>query len=238
MVSSCTLVGGCRDWFLMCTPYCTLDRRRFWLRMIGMLLSLSASCFFRLQLHASLPQTYNCLFSLMSASCLGLRPLAAMTDGWFRPVQVVSSAGLCNAFLEHHNCAFLLGARWRRLLWACVCLPSLWRGQPWAPALGARWTLCWAGWLSWGLLDLTCGLAIWRQGWNASSVGETAPVAWSASDREPRSLHCAEGWERWWPCIPLSLWRNRASESAILSLRVFQRNCWLWTRGCQDPCWL
>ena len=34
-----------------------------------------------LQLHASLPRTYNWLFSLLSASCLGLRPPAAMTNG-------------------------------------------------------------------------------------------------------------------------------------------------------------
>ena len=35
-----------RDWFVMRTPYCTLDRRRFELRMIRMLLALSASCVF------------------------------------------------------------------------------------------------------------------------------------------------------------------------------------------------
>ena len=133
----------------MCTPYCTLDRRRFWLRMIGMLLSLSASCFFRLQLHASLPRTYNELFSLMRANCLCLRHPADIADGWFSPVQAVSSAGLCNAFLEHHDHTFLLGARWRRLLWAHVRLPYLWRGQPSASVGEARWTLCWAGWFSW-----------------------------------------------------------------------------------------
>ena len=33
------LVSGCRDWFLMPTPYCTLERQRFGLRMIGMLLA-------------------------------------------------------------------------------------------------------------------------------------------------------------------------------------------------------
>ena len=78
MVNCCMLVGGFRDWFLMFTPYCTLDRRRFGLRMRGMLLTLSASCTFPLQLHASLPLW---LFSLMSTSCLGMRPPAAMTDG-------------------------------------------------------------------------------------------------------------------------------------------------------------
>ena len=60
----------------------------------------------------------------MGASCLGLRPPAAMTGGWFPPVQAVSSAGLCNPFLEHRERAFLLGARWRRLFWACERLPS------------------------------------------------------------------------------------------------------------------
>ena len=40
-------------------PYCTLDRRRFGLRMIGMLLALSASCVFLSRLHASLPRTYG-----------------------------------------------------------------------------------------------------------------------------------------------------------------------------------
>ena len=110
----------------------------------------------------------------MSASCLGLRPPAAVTDGWFPPVLAVSSAGLCDASLELHDRAFLLGARWGRLLWACVRLPALWRGQPSAAAPEARWTLSRAGWLSWGLLRLTRGLAIWCQIWRVSSIGETA----------------------------------------------------------------
>ena len=178
--------------------------------------------------HSMLPRSYNWLFSLMSTSCLGLRPPAAMTDGWFLPVQAVSSAGLCNTFLEHHNCAFLLGAYWRRLLWACIHIPSLWRGQSRAVAPEARWTLGWAGWLSWGLLCSTHGLAIWCQGWSASSIGETAPVAWSPSNREPRSLHHTGGWKWWQPCIPGSLWRGGASYFAILSYTVSQRHCWLW----------
>ena len=62
-------------------------------------------CLLCLSSVASLPRTYDRLFSLMSANCLGLRPPAAMTDGWFPPVQAISSAGLCNDFLEHH--AFL-----------------------------------------------------------------------------------------------------------------------------------
>ena len=98
MVSSCTLVGGCRVRCLMRTPYFTLGRRRSGLRTAGLLLALSAFYVFPLWLHASLPRTYDCLLSLMSTNCLGLRPPAAMTDGWFPPVQDVSSAGLCNTF--------------------------------------------------------------------------------------------------------------------------------------------
>ena len=64
MVDSCTLTGGCRDRFLMRTLYSTLDRRRCGMRMIGMLLALSASCLFPFRLHASLPRTYNWLSSL------------------------------------------------------------------------------------------------------------------------------------------------------------------------------
>ena len=103
MVSPYVIVGDCRVRFLMPTPCCTLDRRRFGLRMIRMLHALSASCVFPLRLHASLSRTYDWLFSLMSASCLGLRPPAALTDGWFPPMQAVSPAGLCNAFFGHHD---------------------------------------------------------------------------------------------------------------------------------------
>ena len=108
MVCSRMLAGGCRVRFWMRRPYCTLDRRRYGLRMVEMLLVLSASCVFPLRLHASLPRTYDWIFSLMSVSCLGLRPSAAMADGLFPPVHAVSSAGLCNAFLK---LTFLLGAR-------------------------------------------------------------------------------------------------------------------------------
>ena len=80
MVSSCKLFGGCRDRFLMRTPYCTLDKQRFELSMTD-----AAHCFcllrLTLRLYASLPRICDWLFSLMSASCLGLRPPAAMTDG-------------------------------------------------------------------------------------------------------------------------------------------------------------
>ena len=45
------------------------------------LLAFSASCVFPLRLYASLPRTHNRHFSVMSASCLGLRPPAAVIDG-------------------------------------------------------------------------------------------------------------------------------------------------------------
>ena len=79
---ACSLVAVETD-FWCASPTRTLDRRRFGMRMIGMLLALSAPCFFPLRLCASLPRTDNWLFSLMSASCLRLRPPAVMTDGWF-----------------------------------------------------------------------------------------------------------------------------------------------------------
>ena len=120
MVRFRMLVGGCRVRFLMCRPYCTLDRRRFGLRMTGRLLALSVSCVFPLQLHASLPQICSWLFSLMSANRLSLRLPAAMTDGWFPPAQTVSAAGLCNAYLKHHDHILLLEVHWRRLLYACL----------------------------------------------------------------------------------------------------------------------
>ena len=127
MVNSCMLVGGCRDQFLMRTPYCTLDRRRFGLRMIWMLLFLP-------------PASFICGFMPL---CLEF--MTGFPHWW---AQAVSSADLCNAFFEHHVHAFLLGARWRRLLWACICLPSLRGSQPSAAAPKAGWTLSWAGWLS------------------------------------------------------------------------------------------
>ena len=179
-VSFSMLVGGCRVRFLMRTPYCTLDRSG--LSMIRMLIALSAPSVFPLRLHASLPRNYHWPFSVMTTNCLGLRPPATMTDGWSPippplSVQDVSSADLCNVFLEHHDGAFLLGAHWRRLLWACVRRPSLRRDQPSTAVPEPRLTRFRAGWLSLGLLRLTRNLAIWCPGWSASSVGETAQGA-------------------------------------------------------------
>ena len=61
---------------------------------LGGLLALSSSCVFLLRLQASLPRTYDWLFSLLSDNCLGLGPPAAMTEGRFPPMQADSSAGL------------------------------------------------------------------------------------------------------------------------------------------------
>ena len=169
------LVGGCRVRFLMRTPYCTLDRSG--LSMIRMLIALSAPSVFPLRLHASLLRTYDRLSSLMSTNCLGLRPPAAMADGLFPPVHAVSSAGLCKAFLEHHDHAFLLRARRRRLLRACVRLPSLRRGHTSKAVPEARRTLCWACRQSGGRLRLTRGLAPGCEEWSTSSDGKTARVA-------------------------------------------------------------
>ena len=72
-------------------------------------------------------------------------------------------------FLEHLDRALLPGARWRRLFRAWARLPFLWRGQTSATAPEARWTPYWVGWLSWGLLRSTCGLAIWCWGWSTNS---------------------------------------------------------------------
>ena len=195
MFSSCMLLVAV-VWFLMSRPYCPLCRWRCGLMMFAILHALSAFCDFPKQPHASNLDWLFLWCSLMNTSFLDLRPPAAMTDCCFLPVRAVSSGGLFKAFveLECHCCAFLLRARWRRLLLACLCLASLRRGQPSTATPEAGWTVCWAGWLSWGLLCLTYSLAIWCQRWSASSVDETTQVGWSASDREPRSLHCTVGW--------------------------------------------
>ena len=74
-----------------------------------------------------------CLLCLsFVASCL------PASNGRLMPVQAVSLAGLCNIFLECYNHTFLPRAHWRRLPWACVCLPSLKYGQPSKAALEAR----------------------------------------------------------------------------------------------------
>ena len=124
IVRSCMLVGVCRVRFLMRRPLNTLDKRRFRLMMSWRLLALPASCVSPLRLYASLCRTYERRFSLVSASCLSLRPPAAMSDGWFPPVHTFSSVSLCHVYFEYHDHAFLLLARWRRLPWAWVFLLS------------------------------------------------------------------------------------------------------------------
>ena len=64
MVSSGMLAGGCRVRFSMHRPYCTLDGRRFGLRMIGTLLALSASSVYLLRLPDSLLGTLNMFYTI------------------------------------------------------------------------------------------------------------------------------------------------------------------------------
>ena len=113
-VLACSLVAvGSDSWCTHPTEIWTGEGLG-WGRLRGCSLSLPPASFLRGFM--PLPRTYDWLFSLMSASCLGLRPPAAVTDGWLPPVQAVSSAGLCDAFLEHHDRVFLLRVSWRRLL--------------------------------------------------------------------------------------------------------------------------
>ena len=80
MVTSCVFTGGCRVRLLIHTSYCTLNAPRFEPRKTGKLHALSVSCVSPLQPHDSLSRINDWFSSLMSASCLGLRPPAAMTD--------------------------------------------------------------------------------------------------------------------------------------------------------------
>ena len=90
ILEGCTPVGGCWIRFLMRRPYCTLNRRRLGRKIIWRLISLSASCIFPLRHYASL---YRKLAFLTDDLLIpvSLRPPAVMTDGWFLPVQAVSS---------------------------------------------------------------------------------------------------------------------------------------------------
>ena len=97
----------------------------------------------------------DCQFSLLVGGCKRPKswcapPTALWTDeclGWGWPAVSVwglllpwlmADSRLCKlflqlifvtSFLEHHDRAFLLGALWSRLIWACVRLPSLLRGH-------------------------------------------------------------------------------------------------------------
>ena len=107
-----------------------------------------------------------------------------------------------------------------------ICLLSLWCHKPSAIEFETRWTLCLADWLSWGLLHLIRGLAIWCQGWNANSVGEITVVARSASSRGPWFPCCTRVEEWWWLCM-LIFMELRWTEWLFHTLTVFQRSCLL-----------
>ena len=160
--------------------------------MVGMLLTLSASCIFPLGLNASLPRTHNWLFSLTSASCLGrglLLPwlmadsclcklslqLIFVTLSWsttialsflelaeedcfwhayvFHPCDAASPAQL--HLKQDGLCAGQAGCLedfcTHTVTHTSAVLPVTSAAAP-----EARWTLCWARWLSWGLLYAHC----------------------------------------------------------------------------------
>ena len=132
-----------------CTdPTALWTGQAFGLRMIGMLLAFSASSIF--PSFASCFCASNSWLAFLTGKCqLSQSEASCRHDSMLLPpVQAVSSAGLCNTFLEHHYYAFLVGTCWWTLLWACMHLPSLWQGQSNAAVPTAIWTLCWAGWLS------------------------------------------------------------------------------------------
>ena len=144
----------------------------------------------------------------MTASCLGLGPPAAMIYGWFPHVQAVSSADLCNAFLEHHDHAFLLGARWRRPLRQAYIF------HPCDVVGPAQLHLKQDGLYAEGRLALlrTSSFDTWscqlmprielKQRWlNCSS-------SLVCFHREARSLHRTGEWERRQPGIPGFSWRD------------------------------
>ena len=81
MVSSCTLDGGSGVRLFDAQALLHFGRAKAWAEDDGVLFPLAVSCVLSLRLHACLLPTYDWLFSLMSASCLGLRPPAAITDG-------------------------------------------------------------------------------------------------------------------------------------------------------------
>ena len=105
MVSSGILAGGCRDQFLMRTPFRALDRSRFGMRMVGILLALSASCVFPLRLHASLPRTYMAF--LTDERQLSRSEASCCHDGWLIPA---CASCLFSWSLEHFLAAHFLAA--------------------------------------------------------------------------------------------------------------------------------
>ena len=148
--TSCMLFGGCGVRVFMRRPRCTWDWKGHCLRMIGKLLAPSASRVCPL-LHYASDSNLQRVFltderqrSRSEASCCH--------DWWLIPACASCLSFFSWSVSEHHDRGFLLGARRRRLHWACVCLPFLRRGQLSAAAPEARWSICWAGWFSRGLL--------------------------------------------------------------------------------------
>ena len=149
-------VSSRRVRFLLHRPCYTLVRWMLGMRIIWRLLAPFAFRVYPLRLYASYVRlqppwpTVDCRLCKLS-------------------LQLVSSVGLYNMFLQHH--AFLLGAGWRRLVKACVCLQFWGCGQPRVTEYKTRTTLCEVGWFCSGCFRLTRSLAIWCQGSSASSVG-------------------------------------------------------------------
>ena len=114
------------------------------------------------------------------------------------------------------------------------------RGQPSRAftAPEARWALCWAGRHSGRLLRLKLSLAIWCQTLSTSSFGEIAWAAWSLPVENPGPRTLQEG-----RSDDGSLYPDLRGEAEQMTppqrfLTLFRGDCWLWTGGCQDPCWL
>ena len=92
----------------------------------------------------------------------------------------------------------------------------MWSAQRSCPE--ARWTVCWAGRLSRGILCLIRSLASWCRGWSAGNVGE--PVPNPSRYTEPASLQpsfmvhepafyvvkTAHTKASTWPSLPPSTW--------------------------------
>ena len=96
MFHSCMLVAGCRrTQFFMCKP---LGHSKVWADE-----DWEAACSFCLLRLLFAASSFSAM-KLISASCLLVwGPPVAMADGWFPALKAVSSAGLCNASVEHHD---------------------------------------------------------------------------------------------------------------------------------------
>ena len=126
-VSSCRPVGGCRVQFWIFRPYCTLGFVQVKALAVDAWKAAHSCCLVCLSFVASYLSalsmwlaffTVEIWLAFFIVECQLSR--SAMADGWFLPVHAVSSVGLCIIFLDRGQCAFLFGACWRRLLWACI----------------------------------------------------------------------------------------------------------------------